>query len=643
MTALTQLLEAKRSTKRIISLAYDTTAISLSLYLCIALRTGETTYTISQQIVGSFVITLAISLIAFIKLGLYRAILRYSPQEALIAITLGAFISATALASSSFYFTSGIPRSSPIIFFLAAVILLGTPRLLIRNIVNINRRHYKGEPVIVYGAGYSGHQLALSLESNPQYKVVAFVDDNSKLSRSKLRGMIIHKSKKLEELAKDYKVKTILIAISTLSRNQRKMMIQRLETASLTPLTIPPVSDIVSGKARIEDVKPVAIEDLLGREPVPAHPDLLHAGITDKNVMITGAGGSIGSELCRQIVQQNPKRVVLFELSEYSLYSIEQELNAEIERNQQDIEVVSLLGTVQHRQRLTTIMRSFEINTVYHAAAYKHVPLVEHNLIEGVRNNIFGTWFCAEAAVDSKVESFVLISTDKAVRPTNIMGASKRVAELVLQGLSQRQDTTRFTMVRFGNVLGSSGSVVPLFKKQIEQGGPITVTHPDIIRYFMTIPEAAELVIQAGSMGLGGDVFVLDMGEPVNITDLATRMVHLSGLEVKDEKHPSGDIEIQYSGLRPGEKLYEELLIGDNVSGTEHQRIMRAEEKSLTWAETKQLLQELNDSCHEFRCDHVKELLLKAPTDFNSSEQIEDWVWNQDKVRSSLRLIENKS
>ncbi len=643
MTALTQLLEAKRSTKRTISLAYDTAAISLSLYLCIALRTGELTYSLSQQMIGSFFITLTISLIAFIKLGLYRAILRYSPQEALIAISLGAFISATALASSSFYFTSGIPRSSPIIFFLSAVIFLGTPRLLIRNIVNLNRRHYTGEPVIVYGAGYSGHQLALSLESNPQYKVVAFVDDNSKLSGSKLRSLTIHKSRKLEELAELHKVKTILIAISTLSRNQRNIMIQRLENASLTPLTIPPVSDIVSGKARIEDVKPVAIEDLLGREPVPAHPNLLHAGITDKNVMVTGAGGSIGSELCRQIVHQTPKRIVLFELSEYSLYSIEQELKNEITKSNQNIEIVSLLGTVQHQQRLTAIMRSFEINTVYHAAAYKHVPLVEHNLIEGVRNNIFGTWFCAEAAVDAKVESFVLISTDKAVRPTNVMGASKRVAELVLQGLSQRQGRTRFTMVRFGNVLGSSGSVVPLFKKQIEVGGPITVTHPDIIRYFMTIPEAAELVIQAGSMGQGGDVFVLDMGEPVNITDLATRMVHLSGLEVRNEKHPNGDIEIQYSGLRPGEKLYEELLIGDSVSGTEHKRIMRAEEKSLTWPETEQLLQELDDSCHKFRCDQVKKLLLEAPTDFSSTEKIEDWVWNQGEAISHLKLIESNS
>jgi len=623
--------------------AYDSITISLSLYLCIALRTGNLTYDINQQVVASFFITLAISLIAFIKLGLYRAILRYSPQEALVAISLGASISATALASSSFFFTAGIPRSSPIIFFLSAVILLGAPRLLIRNIVNFNRRHNEGEPVIVYGAGHSGHQLALSLESNPQYKVVAFVDDNNKLNRSKLRNLTIHRSKKLEELAEQHNVKTILIAISALSRNQRKIMIQRLEKASLTPLTIPPVSDIVSGKARIEDVKPVAIEDLLGREPVPAHPGLLHACISGKNVMITGAGGSIGSELCRQIVHQNPKRIILFELSEFSLYRIEQELNSEIQKNNQIIEVIPLLGTIQHRQRLTTIMRSFEVHTVYHAAAYKHVPLVEHNLIEGVRNNIFGTWFCAEAAIDAQVESFVLISTDKAVRPTSIMGASKRVAELVLQGLSKRQNTTRFTMVRFGNVLGSSGSVVPLFKKQIEQGGPITVTHPDIIRYFMAIPEAAELVIQAGSMGQDGDVFVLDMGDPVNITDLAIRMIHLSGLEVKNEEHPNGDIEIRYSGLRPGEKLYEELLIGDSVSGTEHQRIMRAEEKSLTWPETKQLLQRLDESCHKFQCDQVKNLLLEAPTDYNSNERIEDWAWNQSKTLSGLRLVDSNS
>lgn len=643
MSLLTPLLEAKRSTKRSLSVVYDVTAVTFSLYLCIALRTGQILHHYDQQIIGSFAVTLIISIVAFIKLGLYRAILRYSPQDALIAIGVGASISAVTLASSSFFLNAEIPRSSPIIFFLSAVILLGTPRLLIRNIVNLNKRHNQGEPVIVYGAGYSGHQLALSLENNPQYKVVAFVDDNRKLDGSKLRSTTIYKSQKLEELVKLHNVKTILIAISTLSRNQRKIMIQRLEAASLTPLTIPPVSDIVSGKARIEDLKPVAIEDLLGREPIPAHPDLLHACITDKNVMITGAGGSIGSELCRQILSQNPKRIVLFELSEYSLYRTEQELTAAIHENQQRVEIISLLGTVQHRQRLTTIMRTFAINTVYHAAAYKHVPLVEHNLIEGVRNNIFGTWFCAEAAIDAQVESFVLISTDKAVRPTNIMGASKRVAELVLQGLSQRQATTRFTMVRFGNVLGSSGSVVPLFKKQIVLGGPLTVTHPDIIRYFMTIPEAAELVIQAGSMGQGGDVFVLDMGDPVNITDLATRMIHLSGLEVKSENHPNGDIEIQYSGLRPGEKLYEELLIGNTVSGTEHQRIMRAEEKSLSWAETQELLHKLDDCCHKFQCDQVKRLLIEAPTDYNANGDIEDWVWSHSKNESSLRLVQGKS
>jgi len=641
LTFITLLLEAKRSTKRFVSVAYDSVIVTLSLYLCIALRIGQPTYNFSDEILAGFLITLTVSIAAFIKLGLYRAILRYSPQEALTAITLGAFISATTLSSSSFFLTAEIPRSSPIIFFLTAVILLGTPRLLIRSIVSFNSQHYNSEPVIVYGAGYSGHQLALSLESNPQYRVIAFVDDNTKLNGSKLRNLVIHKSKYLESLAKKHNVKTVLIAISTLSRNQRKKMIQRLEKASLIPLTIPPISDIVSGKARIEDLKPVAIEDLLGREPIPPHPDLLHAHITNKNVMVTGAGGSIGSELCRQIIVQNPRRVILFELSEYSLYSIEIELTTEIKRLNQRIEIISLLGTVQHQQRLTTIMSSFEINTVYHAAAYKHVPLVEHNLIEGVRNNIFGTLFCAEAAIEAQVESFVLISTDKAVRPTNIMGASKRVAELVLQGLAQRQNSTKFTMVRFGNVLGSSGSVVPLFKQQIEQGGPITVTHPDIIRYFMTIPEAAELVIQAGSMGQGGDVFVLDMGEPINITDLASRMIHLSGLEEKNENNPNGDIEIQYSGLRPGEKLYEELLIGDSVSGTEHQRIMRAEEKSLTWTETKHLLQQLDESCHNFHCDQVKSLLMRAPTDFESTEQIDDWVWKNTASTSALRLVES--
>ena len=344
--------------------------------------------------------------------------------------------------------------------------------------------------------------------------------------------------------------------------------------------------------------------------------------------MVTGAGGSIGSELCRQIIKQNPKCLILFELNEFALYNIEQELRGEVTKSFSDaIELVPLLGSVQNQARLESIMSAFGVQTIYHAAAYKHVPLVEHNIVEGVRNNIFGTWYCAEAAIAARVESFVLISTDKAVRPTNIMGASKRMAELVLQALAQRQKETRFTMVRFGNVLGSSGSVVPLFREQIKNGGPVTVTHPDIIRYFMTIPEAAELVIQAGSMGLGGDVFVLDMGEPVKIVDLARRMIHLSGLEIKSEEYPNGDIEIQYTGLRPGEKLYEELLIGDNVSGTDHPRIMRAEEVSLNWSDAQQLLTQLSYACDNYKCATIRDLLLQAPTGYHSPGAMGDFVW----------------
>src|SRR5690606_1303120 len=347
--------------------------------------------------------------------------------------------------------------------------------------------------------------------------------------------------------------------------------------------------------------------------PVQPDPELLHACITGKSVMVTGAGGSIGSELCRQIIRQAPRVLVLYELNEYNLYRIAKELELEIACANSDIRLVSLLGSVQDPGRLETVMKTFAIQTVYHAAAYKHVPLVEANIVEGIRNNVFGTLRCAEAAIKTNVESFVLVSTDKAVRPTNIMGASKRMAELLLQSLAQEHVVTRFTIVRFGNVLGSSGSVVPLFRQQIQQGGPVTVTHPDVTRYFMTIPEAAELVIQAGAMGSGGDVFVLDMGEPVRILDLATRMINLSGCTIKDEKNVDGDIEIHYTGLRPGEKLYEELMIGDKVSGTEHSRIMRAEEKSLDWAATQRLLLDLEAACAHYNCILVKELLLRAP------------------------------
>ncbi len=410
-------------------------------------------------------------------------------------------------------------------------------------------------------------------------------------------------------------------------------MINRLECYKCEVLSIPGMVDLVNGRAKIDQLNDVSIEELLGREPVEPISELMQANISGKNVLITGAGGSIGSELCRQVLQYKPECLVLFELSEYALYKIEQELSGMINELELSTRLVPLLGSVQRKNRVKAVMYSFQIHTVYHAAAYKHVPLVEFNVVEGVRNNLFGTMNCAQAAIESGVETFVLISTDKAVRPTNVMGASKRMSELVLQALAQEQTQTRFIMVRFGNVLGSSGSVVPLFRKQLQAGGPITVTHPDIIRYFMTIPEAAQLVIQAGALGHSGDVLVLDMGKPVKILDLAHRMIRLSGLTVKDEQHPDGDITVSFIGLRPGEKLYEELLIGDNVKGTLHPRIMAASEVMLSWSELRPMLLAMDNACHNFEHEVIRELLFEAPLNFQPSDQIGDLVWKAKRGR----------
>lgn len=639
---LRKILAAKRSQKRLISIIYDSIAIAISLYLAIALRLGTFDIDVDEKDLASFGVTLLISLLFFIRLGLYRAILRYAATDAALAVFAGAGISAIMLSSSSFFIGAGIPRSSPIIFFLTALVLLGLPRLFFRSLVNLLSDKENSDtgktPIIIYGAGYSGYQLAAGLNTeNSLYKAIAFVDDNPKLINNKLRGIDIYPAHQLEQLATEHNVNTVLLAMGKISRSQKSVIVQRLEKLHLKTLTIPAIGDIISGKSSINDIKPVAVEDLLGRDPVPPKLDLMHACITEKNILVTGAGGSIGSELCRNIIQQGPKQLVLFEISEYNLYTIERDLKELNPGN--TVEILPILGSVQDIERLKRVMTAFQINTVYHAAAYKHVPVVEHNVIEGVQNNVLGTWYCAEAAIAAKVESFVLVSTDKAVRPTNIMGTTKRTAELVLQALTERQSGTRFTMVRFGNVLGSSGSVVPLFRKQIAQGGPITVTHPEITRYFMTIPEAAELVIQAGSMGQGGDVFVLDMGEPVKIVDLAKQMVHLSGLKTTDHADGAGDIEIEFTGLRPGEKLYEELLVGDNVTGTEHQLIMRAEEKYLPWKETLEILNSLENFCRQNEYLKVYEKLLSAPTDYQGNGKFEDYTWNKEAA-NSLNLID---
>ncbi|MCP8898371.1 polysaccharide biosynthesis protein [Gilvimarinus xylanilyticus] len=634
------LFESSRTTKRVISLTYDSLAITLSLYIAICLRLGSFNIPVSEPELATLAITIVCTLGAFIKMGMYRAILRYMTPQALNTVFLGSCFSALILAVGSFFTHSFIPRSVPFIYLTVALILLGGPRLLVHHIVMVLSGQKLGnkEAVIVYGAGYTGHQLRLALKATT-YKVVAFVDDEPSRQGSVFANIKVQSPAELPQIIRKFGATRVLLALGNTPHSRRAQIIKNLEPLGVTVQTAPAIPDLISGRARIEHIRDVDIEDLLGRDPVQPSKELLSACITGKVVMITGAGGSIGGELCRQIIHQAPRRVVLFELNEFSLYRLEAELEQIIAKEGYEIEVIPLLGSVQKEHRVETIMRTFGVQTVYHAAAYKHVPLVEHNIVEGVRNNVYGTWYTAEAAIRANVESFVLISTDKAVRPTNIMGASKRMAELVLQGLSQRQSKTRFTMVRFGNVLGSSGSVVPLFRQQIRVGGPVTVTHPEIIRYFMTIPEAAELVIQAGSMGTGGDVLVLDMGEPVKITDLAKRMIHLSGLSVKSESSPEGDIEITYTGLRPGEKLYEELLIGDNVAGTMHERIMRAEEYSMTWGETRAILDELDKACHSYSCDKVRDLLMLAPTGYNSEEELGDAVWLHKTNTAQLRVI----
>ncbi|GJA87558.1 hypothetical protein KAM356_36170 [Aeromonas caviae] len=437
----------------------------------------------------------------------------------------------------------------------------------------------------------------------------------------------MYNSAQLPTLIDHHGVKKILLAMPSSTRARRQEVINALEPLSCEVLSIPGMADLVNGSARIDQLNEVSIDDLLGRDPVEPVTTLMEANITGKAVMVTGAGGSIGSELCRQILRCRPSTLVLFELSEYALYVLHKNLREQCEREGIETELAPLLGSVQRQHRLKTVMQSFRIQTIYHTAAYKHVPLVEFNIIEGVGNNVFGTLYAAQAAIEAEVETFVLISTDKAVRPTNTMGASKRLAELILQALTREKHKTRFCMVRFGNVLGSSGSVVPLFRQQIDKGGPITLTHPDIIRYFMTIPEAAQLVIQAGAMGEGGAVFVLDMGQPVRIMELAKRMVRLSGLTLRDELRPDGDIAIEVTGLRPGEKLYEELLIGDDARGTEHPRIMVAQECWLPWSRLRPLLASLDDACHHFDQQKVRDILMHAPAAFEPTDGICDLVW----------------
>jgi len=641
MARLEYIWNLSRFNKRLISILIDSLLIISSFYIAYWTRLGS--ITMAQESATHYVLfgTIVVSIIAFTRLGLYRAVLRYLTFHALAVVGACSVISALSVAVFSFYLDASIPRSVPIIYGAFLCLLCGGARMIIRSLVaQANNKSKK--KVLIYGAGSAGRQLALALRSSESHHVVGFIDQDKTIVGTMIMGLNVYDALIIDNIVEKYNVGQVLLAIPSASRAKRKQILGSLMHLSAEVLTIPNMEDIVEGRAKIDELKDVEVEDLLGRDPVSPQQSLMEANIKDKVVMVTGAGGSIGSELCRQIVRQKPKALVLFELSEFGLYQIDRELNNLVEREGLSLQVIPLLGSVQRINRLATTMKSFNVQTVYHAAAYKHVPLVEYNVVEGVRNNIFGTYYAAKAAIEAKVESFVLISTDKAVRPTNVMGTTKRVSELGLQALATQQNAlengTRFCMVRFGNVLGSSGSVIPLFKKQIAVGGPVTVTHEDIIRYFMTIPEAAQLVIQAGAMGKGGDVFVLDMGEPVRIADLARNLIQLSGLEVKNSDNPYGDIAIEFSGLRPGEKLYEELLIGDNVQETAHPRIMTALETYLPIDEYLELLEKLDHACHNFNHAEIRQLLLDAPTGFNPSDEIGDLVWKQLSENQSCQV-----
>jgi len=627
-----------RNIKRFFMLILDSVSFYISFILSLY-YVNDSLLVLQNSSIFFFVLLWASSALVFVKLGLYRAVLRYASTETVWAVSLGCILSAAIYISLATILSYQIEHISVLIYLALCLAFTGGIRVISRAV--FSRLHLTvKEIVIVYGAGSAGCQLVKYLENGDEYKVIALVDDDLSKIGTNVVGVKVYSSDSIEKLIKDEEVSKILLAMPSVVAKQKKKILDKLESFPVEVKTVPPLTEIIDRSHSGFELKDIDVEDLLGRQSVTPNHELMRTNISNKVVMVTGAGGSIGSELCRQILKLSPQKIVLFELTEYALYSIDKELKELAVNNALSVEIIPLLGSIQHKKRLVTIMRTFSVDTVYHAAAYKHVPLVENNVAEGVRNNIFGTLFAAQAAIETKVSNFILVSTDKAVRPTNVMGASKRMAELTLQALQNEQSETCFSMVRFGNVLGSSGSVVPLFKRQIKQGGPITLTHPEITRFFMTIPEAAQLVIQAGSMAKGGDVFVLDMGQPVKIKDLATKMVHLSGMEVRDDNN-TGDktIEIVCTGLRPGEKLYEELLIGENVLGTEHQQIMSALEVFLDWSELKVLIDRLDVATHEYDQQAIRDILLEAPTGFTPTDGICDLVWSIKNKKTDLTLV----
>jgi len=635
-------LALPRPLKRLIVLCLDAGLCILTVWLAFYLRLGHFV-SLSSEGWPAAVAAPLIALPIFIRFGLYRAIFRYVSWEALVAIGNAVIVYGIIYFSIFTAFgVDGVPRTVGIIQPILLLMLVGASRVVGRFWLSGRYRDIlkpgTKKNVLIYGAGSAGRQLANAIADSPDMQVVAFVDDDRGLHGSSLGGKPVFSPSRMEEVVEQFAVFEILLALPSATRRRRNEILTRIRALGTAVRTLPGLLDVARGSVTVTHLRPLEIDDLLGRDPVEPDRSLLEAKISGESVLVTGAGGSIGSEICRQILELQPAVLLLLDSSEFALYQIHQELELQKSAKKEiQTNLIPLLGSVCDRERMRRVFASWRPDTVYHAAAFKHVPLVEHNVVEGVRNNAMGTWICAQVAAEARTRDFVLISTDKAVRPTNVMGASKRLAELGLQALAQGA-TTCFSMVRFGNVLGSSGSVVPLFRQQIAKGGPVTVTHPEITRYFMTIPEAAQLVIQASSMAKGGEVFVLDMGQPVKVLDLARRMIALSGLKIRSEEQPDGDIEVIFSGLRPGEKLYEELLIGDNPVATDHPRIMMASENYIPLAELEPALERIVTAVDEQDAERVRRILAELVTGYHPAQGIFDYL-SRPQPRPSLRAV----
>ena len=621
--------------KRYFMMIADALILSVSLWAAVALRYGD----VYKDMLGFwwlFPTASFVGVVSFLRLDLYRAIVRYIGPSSMLPVMQGVTLAAVALSIIA-YITQAesFPRSAPMIFWFISIIAVGGGRLIVRAyFYGIFNNYLQREPVAIYGAGESGAQLAITLLNDAEFIPVVFIDDNQSLRGNTIHGIRVHNSANLNRLVDEYGIKRILLAIPSATLEQRGRILDELSRLPIQISTVPDISQLITGQADVAQIEAIDISDLLGRDMVPPDTNLLRHSIEQKSVLVTGAGGTIGSELCRKILQSKPKRLILFDNSEFALYALEQHLL----ENELQVELVCLLGSVLDQAYVARIMETFSVNTVYHAAAYKHVPMVERNIVEGIRNNVLGTWYVAQAARQNRVEKLVLISTDKAVRATSVMGVSKRLAELVIQAFATLESQTQYCMVRFGNVLGSSGSILPLFTRQIEKGGPVTVTHKEADRFFMTTSEAAELVIQAGAMAAGGDLFLLDMGEPVRIYDFAEKMIHLHGKRVgkpKDLESQQDFIDIVFTGLRPGEKLREELIIGQRVTGTEHPKIMKAKEDCLSFKAVEAICLSLEKACESGDYPALKRLLKQAVPGYDLDNETVDPILKIAEIKSA--------